>query len=52
MTVYRLKITGTEYNEDYTFTEPTEGSIKEEIAAALEEMKKGNIDSLEVKKED
>lgn len=51
MTVYRIKITGTEYNEDYTFTEPAEGNIKEEIAAALEEMKKGNIDSLEVKKE-
>lgn len=51
MTVYRIKITGSKYNENYTFTEPTEGSIKEEIAAILEEMKKGNIDSLEVKKE-
>ncbi len=50
MTVYRIKIEGKEYNEDYTFTEPAEGNIKEEIAAALEEMKKGNIDSLEVKK--
>lgn len=51
MTVYRIKITGTEYNEDYTFTEPTEGSIKEEVSAILEEMKKGNIDGLEVKRE-
>ena len=51
MTVYRIKITGSEYNEDYTFTEPAEGSIKEEVAAILEEMKKGNIGSLEVKKE-
>lgn len=51
MTVYRIKITGTEYNEDYTFTEPTEGSIKEEVSAILEEMKKGNIDGLEVKVE-
>lgn len=51
MTVYRIKIEGKEYNEDYTFTEPTEGSIKEEVSAILEEMKKGNIDSLEVKKE-
>lgn len=51
MTVYRIKITGNKYNEDYTFTEPTEGSIKEEVAAILEEMKKGNIGSLEVKKE-
>lgn len=51
MTVYRIKIAGTEYNEDYTFTEPTEGNVKEEVAAILEEMKKGNIDSLEIKKE-
>lgn len=51
MTVYRIKIKGKEYNEDHTFTGPTEGNIKEEIAAALEEIKKGNIDSLEVKKE-
>lgn len=51
MIVYRIKIEGKEYNEEYTFTEPKEGNIKEEIAAALEEMKKGNIDSLEIKKE-
>jgi hypothetical protein len=51
MTVYRIKIEGKEYNEDYTFTEPTEGNAKEEVAAILEEMKKGNIDSLEIKKE-
>lgn len=52
MTVYRIKIEGKEYNEDYTFTEPIEGNVKEEVAAILEEMKKGNIDSLEIKKED
>lgn len=51
MTVYRIKIAGTEYNEDYTFTEPAEGNVKEEVSAILEEMKKGNIDSLEVKRE-
>ena len=51
MTVYRIKIAGTEYNEDYTFTEPAEGNVKEEVSAILEEMKKGNIDSLEIKKE-
>lgn len=45
---YSIKITGTEYNEDYTFTDPAEGSIKEEVAAILEEMAKGNIDSLEL----
>ena len=33
-----IKITGSKYNEDYTFTDPEEGSIKEEVAAILEEM--------------
>lgn len=51
MTVYRIKIEGKEYSEDYTFTEPTEGSVKEEVTAILEEIKNGNIDRLEVKKE-
>lgn len=45
---YSIKITGAEYNEGYTFTDPEEGSIKEEVAAILEEMAKGNIDSLEL----
>ena len=45
---YSIKITGSAYNEDYTFTDPAEGSIKEEIADILEEMAKGNIDSLEM----
>lgn len=45
---YSIKITGSKYNEDYTFTDPAEGSIKEEVAAILEEMEKGNIDSLEL----
>lgn len=51
MTVYRIKVEGKEYSEDYTFTEPAEGSIKEEVSDILEEIKKGNIDSLEVKRE-
>lgn len=45
---YQIKITGSIYNEDYTFTDPAEGSIKEEVAAILEEMENGNIDSLEL----
>lgn len=45
---YSIKITGSKYNEDYTFTDPAEGSIKEEVAAILEEMENGNIDSLEL----
>lgn len=45
---YQIKITGSIYNEDYTFTDPAEGSIKEEVEAILEEMENGNIDSLEL----
>lgn len=49
---YSIKITGSIYNEDYTFTDPAEGSIKEEVASILEEMAKGNIDffSVEIEK--
>lgn len=45
---YQIKISGAKYNEDYTFADPAEGSIKEEVAAILDEMEKGNIDSLEM----
>ena len=51
MEVYRIKIDGKGYNENYTFADPTDGNVKEEVIAILEEMEKGNIDSLEVKKE-
>ena len=46
--IYSIKITGSKYNEDYTFTDPEEGSIKEEVEAILYEMERGNIDSLEI----
>lgn len=45
---YSIKITGSEYNEDYTLTDPEDGSIKEEVEAILYEMEKGHIDSLEM----
>jgi hypothetical protein len=45
---YQIKITGSIYNEDYTFTDPAEGSIREEVEAILEDMANGNIDSLEM----
>lgn len=45
---YLIKIAGSKYNEDYSFTDPAEGSIREEVAAILEEMASGNIDSLEL----
>lgn len=40
---YQIKITGSIYNEDYTFTDPQEGSIKEKVEAILEDMANGNI---------
>lgn len=45
---YSIKIKGSKYNEDYTFADPEEGSIKEEVAAILEEMANGNIDFFSV----
>lgn len=45
---YQIKISGAKYNEDYTFTDLEEGSIKEEVEAILDEMEKGNIDSLDL----
>ena len=45
---YLIKIAGSKYNEDYSFTDPAEGSIREEVAAILEEMASVNIDSLEL----
>lgn len=40
---YRIIIEGAKYNEDYFFTAPEEGEIKEEVNAIIEEMKAGNI---------
>ncbi len=46
---YNIIIEGKRYNENYTFNSPVEGEIAEEIAAILEEIKKGGIDRVEVK---
>lgn len=46
---YNIIIEGTRYNENYTFETPAEGDISEEIAAILEEIKKGEIDRVEIK---
>lgn len=46
---YVIKIEGNKYNEDgYTFQHGKEGDIKEEVAAILEEMEKGNINTFSV----
>ena len=49
--IYRIKIEGKEYNENYTFETPKEGDILDELKAIVEDMKEGNIDKLEVERE-
>mgnify|MGYP007090618917 CR=1 FL=1 len=46
---YNIIIEGARYNENYTFDTPEEGDILKEVAAILEEIKKGGIDRVEVK---
>lgn len=46
---YNIIIEGTRYNENYTFETPEEGDILKEVAAILEEIKKGGIDRVEIK---
>lgn len=48
--IYRIKIEGKEYNDNYTFT-PDEGNILDELAAIIEEMEAGRIDKVEVERE-
>lgn len=47
---YAIKVKGTEYNEDYTFKTPEEGNIMDEVAAIIEEMNKGNIETFVLKR--
>jgi hypothetical protein len=49
--IYRIKVEGKEYNENYTFETPKEGDILDELKAIVEDMKEGNIDKLEVERE-
>lgn len=46
--VYKIRISGKKYNLDYTFNDPVEGSIAEEISAILEDKEKGNIDTVAI----
>lgn len=46
---YNIIIEWARYNENYTFDTPEEGDILKEVAAILEEIKKGGIDRVEVK---
>ena len=49
--IYRIKIEGKEYNDNYTFETPREGDILDELRAIVEDMGEGNIDKLEVERE-
>ena len=49
--IYRIKIEGKEYNENYTFETPKEGDILDELKDILEEVEAGNIDKVEIARE-
>ena len=46
--IYRIKIEGKEYNDNYTFETPKEGDILDELKDILEEVEAGNIDKVEI----
>ena len=45
--IYRIKVEGKEYNENYTFETPKEGDILDERKDILEEVEAGNIDKVD-----
>ena len=49
--IYRIKVEGKEYNDNYTFETPREGNILGELKAIIEDMKEGNIDKVEIARE-
>ena len=49
--IYRIKIEGKEYNDNYTFETPREGDILDELKDILEEVEAGNIDKVEIARE-
>ena len=49
--IYRIKVEGKEYNENYTFETPKEGDILDELKDILEEVEAGNIDKVEIARE-
>lgn len=49
--IYRIKIEGKEYNDNYTFETPREGNILDELKGILEEVEAGNIDKVEIARE-
>lgn len=49
--IYRIKIEGKEYNDNYTFETLREGNILDELKDILEEVEAGNIDKVEIARE-
>ena len=49
--IYRIKIEGKEYNDNYTFETPKEGDILDQLKDILEEVEAGNIDKVEIARE-
>lgn len=49
--IYRIKVEGREYSDNYTFEIPREGDILDELKAILEEVKAGSIDKVEIARE-
>ena len=49
--IYRIKIEGKKYNDNYTFETPREGDILDELAAISEVMQAGRIDKLKIERE-
>lgn len=48
--IYRVKISGKEYNDNYTYDTQKDGDFFGEIKEIIEEIEKGNIDTLELSK--
>ena len=46
--IYRIKISGKEYNDNYTYDTQKDSDLFGEIKEIIEEIEKGNIDTLEL----
>lgn len=46
--IYRIKISGKEYNDNYTYDTQNDSDFFGEIKEIIEEIKNGNIDTLEL----
>ena len=49
--IYRIKVEGKEYNENYIFETHKDVNILDELKDILEEVEAGNIDKVEIARE-